>query len=121
MWSQWKWLRNIWALSFLSPLHNTFPSSLIPVPASKINNWLLGSRTSTHGVFPPYFMYFTPGVGMDPLTPQNLTLIPTFIIHPIFWYCHLAGCALHPFFFFPLTPFSQNPPHKNFFFFFFFY
>src|SRR2546427_725214 len=46
----------------------------MPVPASRITtSW--PPSTWMHEVFPPYLAVPTPGTGMEPRTPQNLTFM----------------------------------------------
>jgi hypothetical protein len=48
----------------------------MPVPASiMISLSMPSNRNSRQSVFPPYFMVWGPGEGMEPLTPQNLIII----------------------------------------------
>ena len=54
------------------------PSSIIPVPASKIISLFL-TFTSTQAVFPPYFRWVAFGVGYDPLLPLNFALYSQFV------------------------------------------
>lgn len=89
MWSQWVWLtktEHLMGIFFFpnSPA-NELPSSRIPVPASRIII-SSSSRNSTQAVFPPYLTNLIPGVGSDPLTPQNFTFIK---IMPLFRYLYL--------------------------------
>jgi hypothetical protein len=47
----------------------------MPVPASSINSLLVDNLMLTHDVLPPYLTVDNPGVGIEPRTPQNLTII----------------------------------------------
>src|SRR5688572_4185766 len=56
-------------------LRSSMPSSRAPVPQSRTITVPSSIRSSTQDVLPPYFAVFGPGVGIEPLVPQNRTNI----------------------------------------------
>src|ERR1700690_1866933 len=78
MWSQWVWLMRMWAapLPDSNSLRiNSLPRRRMPVPASMMMRVPAAELTSTHEVLPPYRSVRGPGMGKEPLTPQNRILM----------------------------------------------
>jgi hypothetical protein len=74
MWSQWVWLRKMWATTGCSAISDR-PSSRMPVPASMMKRSPSRVRTSTQEQLPPYRIVLGPGEGIEPRVPQKRIFI----------------------------------------------